>query len=294
MTTYEVQTYLPAMSLVLGEPGYNIAFLLAVRTGETQHEPIWGAVEGRLVITGRVPVTSPWGKLPFFQKITGSESGCSICGAHYRHGDAWLHRPTGEVVLIGHMCAEKMGSEPARGEWTASQKAIARLRKTAEYQRLRMEREAQKAAAGAGFLLANPGLEEALSTDHYICCDLRSKLAQYGSLSPTQIGLARKLAAEAAAPPEDKVQDVMPPTGRVQLEGVILSLKEQEGAYGRQTKMLVQVDTPAGRFRVFGTRPSVAVVPVKGSRIRFNATVQPKEPGFGFFSRPTSAEVMGV
>jgi hypothetical protein len=274
-------------------PGYNMALLEAVRTGQTQHEPIYGVVNGQVVPTGYTPVNSRWGKLPFFQKTTGSETGCSICGAHYRHGDAWLHRPTGEVVLIGHMCADKMGTVPARGEWTAHQKAIARLKKTAEYQRLRMEREVQKAASGAGFLLANPGLEEALSTDHYICRDLRAKLAQYGSLSAAQINLARKLAAEAATPAEEKPKVVMPPSGRVQLEGIILSLKEHEGAYGFQMKMLVEVTTPAGCFRVFGTRPTASVTPSKGSRIRFNAMVQPKEPGFGYFSKPTSAEVIG-
>lgn len=263
-----------------GDAGYNMALLAAVRTGETQHEPIYGAaaVKGQVVATGYTPVNSRWGKLPFFQKATGS--GCSICGAHYRHGDAWLHRPTGEVVLIGHMCADKMGTVPARGEWTAHQKAIARLKKTAQYQR-------------AGFLLANPGLEEALSTDHYICRDLRARLAQYGSLSAAQISLARKLAAEAATPAEEKPKVVMPPAGRVQLEGIILSLKEHEGAYGFQMKMLVEVTTPAGCFRVFGTRPTASVTPSKGSRIRFNAMVQPKEPGFGYFSKPTSAEVIG-
>jgi len=289
--------YLFSYSYPGGGPGFNTALLEAVRTGETCREPIWGACEGRLVVTGYRPVTSPWGRLPFFHKTTGSETGCSICGAFYLHGDAWMHNPTGEVVLIGHMCADKMGRVPDRGEWTANQRALAALRKTAEYQRLRAETNAKRAAEGAAFLAAHDELAAALGADHYISRDLRAKLAQWGSLSPKQVALAFKLAAEAAAPKVPERAPVRPPTGRVTVEGVVVSTKVVNTGYGDSFKMLVRVDTPEGTYRVFGTVPvALDAGPggLKGRRVVFTATIEPKEPGFGFFARPTGARVLEV
>jgi len=97
------------------------------------------------------------------------------------------------------------------------------------------------------------------------------------------------------------------PAGRGEIEGVIVSVKHTETQVGyrtvSQTKVLVQCDG----YRLFGTVPAAVEDAVfqghygrqdendaklKGTRIRFKATVQRKEPGFGFFSRPTGGEVL--
>lgn len=270
------------------EPPYNVALLEAVRTGKTQQEPIWGVSdEGRIVAIGYRPVDSPWGRLPFFDKVTGSQSGCAICGAHYRHGDAWLHVPSGEVVLIGHMCADKMGRTLDRHEWTAAQRRAAQLRKSARYQAEKYEK-AQKV------LSANPGLAEALDTNHNISRDLLNRLRKFGSLTDRQIELAFKLHREASAtevaasgPPK-----ITPPTGRVDVEGIIVNTKVVHGDYGSTIKMLLEVTRPDGVYRLFGTMPRALSDDqnvVKGSKIRMKAEVQPKEEGFGYYLRPTSA-----
>lgn len=276
--------------------GYNTGLLRAVRTGETQLEPIFEARDGHLVTVGHRKVTSPWGKLPFFTKTTGSQSGCDVCGAHYLHGDAWLHQPTGEVVLIGHMCADKMGTVPARGEWTANLKFIAQLRKTAKYQLEAAKRKAESASKVERFLANNPGLEEALRFDHYISRDLFANLTKWGSLSEKQVELAHKIVTQEEEKKNTKLANV--PTGRVSVEGTVLSTKAVDTDFGTTFKMLVEVKSEEGTYKVFGTIPSLLLDSVQGSlkgcRVAFTAAFQPKEPGFGFFSRPTSPKLVAV
>jgi hypothetical protein len=67
----------------------------------------------------------------------------------------------------------------------------------------------------------------------------------------------------------------------------VLSTKVVPSDFGNTLKMLVRVQTPNGQFRVFGTVPSGMRAVRPGDQVIFNATLQPKEPGFGFFSRPT-------
>lgn len=283
-------------SYSFGQFGFNTGLLRAVRTGETQLEPIFEARDGYLVTVGHRTITSPWGKLPFFVKTTGSECGCDICGAHYLHGDAWLHRPTGEVVLIGHMCADKMGTTPARGEWTANHKYMAKLRKTAKYQLMKAQENAARAAKGTQFLLDHPGLEEALKLDHHISRDLLANLAKWGSLSEKQIELAHKLVVQT----QEKASEVLAkvPEGRTTVDGTVISTKAVDTQFGTTYKMLVEVKSEEGSYKVFGTIPSLLLDSVQGSlkgcRVAFTAQFQPKEPGFGFFSRPTCPKLLAA
>ena len=280
-------------SFSFGDFPFNNALMRATRDGRTHREPIYGAGEFGIEVRGYRDVTSPWGKVPYFLKTTGSESGCDICGAHFLHGDVFRKISTGEAIVIGHMCADKMGLVSNRGEWTANQKKMARLKKDAAYQQRRLELAALRRLDAVKVLEAHPGLEDALKVDHYISRDLAAKLDSYGSLSPAQIALALKIAREAAAPKaeESTLPEIAPIAGRQQIEGTVLGVKDVETDFGSTTKILVQVETGAGRFKLFGTMADSLYndSPIKGARVRFTATVQPKEAGFGFFSRPTQA-----
>lgn len=82
------------------------------------------------------------------------------------------------------------------------------------------------------------------------------------------------------------------PTGRLVIEGVVLSKKSQESAYGTSWKMLVEGDG----WKVWGTVPESIFWEVeKGVRVRFTATVEASEDdeAFGFYKRPTKAEIVG-
>lgn len=81
------------------------------------------------------------------------------------------------------------------------------------------------------------------------------------------------------------VEQVMPPEGRVTVEGIVLSVKNVETDYGTTTKMLVDV----GGYKLWGSVPS-SICADKGYRVKFTAAITPREIGFGWYSRPTKAE----
>jgi hypothetical protein len=71
------------------------------------------------------------------------------------------------------------------------------------------------------------------------------------------------------------------------VEGKVLSIKEVESQWGTTLKVLLD----CGGFRLFGSVPAH----IRGGDlrrdevVRFKATVEPKEVGFGFYSRPGKA-----
>jgi hypothetical protein len=83
---------------------------------------------------------------------------------------------------------------------------------------------------------------------------------------------------------EPQVEQALPPTGRVVVEGKVVSIKQVESQWGTVTKILVD----CGAYRLFGTAPG-HVVYDRDAVVRFKATVEPKEVGFGFYSRPGKA-----
>lgn len=91
---------------------------------------------------------------------------------------------------------------------------------------------------------------------------------------------------KATSAPKSDAPLVTPQAGRHTVTGQVLNTKAVETQWGWATKVLVQCDG----FRLYGTLPSSAYKPDSGDTVRFTATVEPKEPGFGFFSRPTKWE----
>lgn len=88
------------------------------------------------------------------------------------------------------------------------------------------------------------------------------------------------------------------PEGRQVVEGVVISERVKEDAFSDAGRFVitVEVETDAGAFRVWGTEPkALREAPgLTGSRVRFTATLKrsDRDPAFGFFSRPSGAEVL--
>ena len=95
---------------------------------------------------------------------------------------------------------------------------------------------------------------------------------------------------KATSAPKSDAPLVTPQDGRRVITGQVLNTKAIETQWGWTTKVLVQCDG----FRLYGSLPSSAVAPEAGTPVRFTATVEPKEPGFGFFSRPTKWEEVAL
>ncbi len=104
-----------------------------------------------------------------------------------------------------------------------------------------------------------------------------------------------------AARDRQRLQEAMTaadcPSGRIDIEGVILSMREDESDFGVVTKILVKTDTG---YKVWGTLPTTydssnnLVYVQKGNRISFRATVtqSDKDSKFGFYKRPTGGRLV--
>jgi hypothetical protein len=177
-----------------------------------------------------------------------------------------------------------------------------KARDAAKRQERREKAAAKKAAKFNTVLESDPELAEAFVATAGIAIsdDIRRQGARKGEISDKQRALILKIAADDKAREEKKraraaaeierkatLTDLTP--GRQEIEGVVISTKHYETAYGLQCKMLVQMDNGN---RVFGTLPLSLIegdCKVVDRRVAFTAKVEPKEKGFGFYSRPTKA-----
>lgn len=218
---------------------------------------------------------------------TGSTGKCTVCGAVYLYGDVWRHEPTGEHIHVGHQCADKYRLLVDRSAWEL---ALDRAKHAAAVELTRTA----KAAERAEFLSKHEGLAADLEVDHPIVRDIASKFVQYCSLSEKQVALVRKLAHEVRNPvvrAEEK--HVAAPTGRVLVQGKIVSVKTVESEWGTTRKIVVKVETPEGSWLCYGSLPSSICDAAKGDVAEFTATLSPgRESHFAFASRPSKARIV--
>jgi len=232
----------------------------------------------------------------FFQRAADDEvCGCDVCGSWYLEGSVFQHQPTGEYVQIGNICADKVdlyagdleGLEAARRE----RKALSMAKRD------RANRWGQYRAV----LAAQPELRQLLRVDHPIARDVRArfKSSPFRCIpSEKQVALLERLHAAALAPPAEAEKHVPVPVDgeRIMVEGLVVSTKVSEGYYGMTCRMTVKVETPDGSWLVNGTEPrGLCTGPLKGHRVRLMATVTKggRDEHFGFFKRPTKAEIIG-
>ena len=214
---------------------------------------------------------------------------CIHCGnGNVRWITAVKHTPTGDVVVFGSDCTERLGF--------ANKVAfkLAQLQARAKARKVRFVTYNKRTE----FLASHPAIAEALvnisKPEHArndFAQDVLRKLDQYGSLSDAQVNalvksMARDLeyvarkAAEAAEPKGDA------PSGRVQVTGTVLSTKTQEGDWGITTKMLVKLENNS---KVWVTCPDGVE---RGDTITFKATfeVSKDDTSFAFGKRPILVE----
>lgn len=238
---------------------------------------------------------------------------CMVCGSvNAIYTVLFHHVPTNTYVRMGQDCAVKcdMGGD---FKDSAFRKAVD---------------DARHAHAGkkkAQAILSDDGLERAWDVytavpepgvnwpyEESTVRDIVGKLVQYGSVSQNSMKYLHNLvnriehrAEIQAARDKQRLQEAQNaadcPTGRIDVEGVILSMREEESDFGTRTKILVKTD--AG-YKVWGTLPVVygesingrveQLSPGKGDRISFRATVTPsdKDSKFGFYSRPTGGRLV--
>lgn len=218
--------------------------------------------------------------------LGGGPGKCTVCGAHYIHGDAWRHIPTGEIVFLGQDCAAKYEMLADRSE---HELRMGRLRAAAAVQC----EKARRAEAYLAFCEAHEGLAAALELEHYLLADLKRKLREHGALSDKQVALAFKIEQELKNPRPVDVH-VPAPTGKQTFRGTVVSDKAMEGSYGVSIKITVKVTTPGGVWLAWGTAPALILDQArkhrrtaKGCEVEITATLKAgREPHFAIMGRP--------
>lgn len=167
-------------------------------------------------------------------------------------------------------------------------KEMERTREERETRKVNLDPRLAKALALSGYTV-----DDATQSHGDFILSLTGQWIAVGGLSDGQWSALARWTEKREEERSLKDAEILPPTGRVRIEGEVLSTKYQETQYGSTLKMLVLVTTENGHFRLWGTVPQAIIQDVeKGVRVRFTATVEPKEKGFGFFNRPTQAEVV--
>ena len=158
----------------------------------------------------------------------------------------------------------------------------------------------------AKFNEENPGVSDKITDfandGNSFALSIEKALKRKGTLTEKQLNAVNKMIDRFERDAIKKSLASPVPTGKDVVTGTILSVKwvENRFSYNSGTpKMLVQDDRG---FKVFGTAPMAVItgenIPyassVEGSRVTFNATLEPSKDDdkFGFFKRPTKARLI--
>lgn len=212
---------------------------------------------------------------------------CVHCGnGNVRYVVCARHEPTQKNVCFGADCAHKLAFA------NINELRLAELKAEAELNTKRLKiysKYLRFCEAHPEILDAEKQLEEPVHANNHFARDVVSKLRVYGELSDRQVecvitSLKRDIefAARKAAAPKPTASA---PSGRVEVEGTIVSIKSQQGAFGMTLKMLVILQSQA---KVWVSVPS-AIDLHKGDVIAVKATFKRSatDEFFAIGKRPT-------
>lgn len=228
-----------------------------------------------------------------FGQVHGGDT-CDHCGARLRYVAVLKHLPTRTLIKVGEQCLDNR-FELATPEFH-------RLRKAAALKRERTSLKAKRAAwlaEDADRQTALDFCEAKVSEGDYGFEGMRfnfvHKVNRYGDTSDKFVAAIlrdktrteereARLAAERA--------DASPVvTGKgVRITGEIISMKLHENSYGTREVMTVKDERG---FKVWGTQPRSLYEAQVGDKVTFLATVEvsDRDESFGFFRRPTRAQI---
>lgn len=234
-------------------------------------------------------------------------SQCDHCGAWIRYKAILRHLPTQALIVVGETCLDNRFSLESKAQFDTLRKAAELDRKA---QRIKTTANAQldEMSDIAQLLLMKNlnsddidyNLDAALimsTREHHIVSDIRNKLWLYGSVSERQVAVCERAYNEGWAKPREvaEVATVEAPTGKVSVQGTVVSTKVQYSDYGSKLKMLVVCDTPEGQYKVWSSVPAgLHGLQLKGLVVSFTATLSPSDDdeSFAFASRPSKAKIV--
>lgn len=238
---------------------------------------------------------------------------CGHCGQAIRYGVIFHHEPSDTLIAVGLTCAGTLGLKSlsekeikAKAEYHRILKAIERFKQerpenaevAAYFEAREQAQAAYHEALGEWNEQGGIGSAPRPTVRHNdFLSDVARKLRRYGSLSEAQVNAVLKIKARNAEfdakreAEAAKLAEVAPlAEGRYEITGEVVSTKWVDNDFGGTLKMLVKMEDGN---KVYGSVPS-AINVERGDKVTFTAKVErsDNDEHFGFFSRPTRAEVI--
>lgn len=223
---------------------------------------------------------------------------CHICGAHAIYTALFYHRPSSVYIRTGLDCADKLDCgdvERFRKQVTSALEQVAGKRKAQALL------EATRLGQAWTIYLAGP--QDTDRREEGILRDIVGWLVQHGRISDPQMTFLRRLVdgivnrptIEAARLAESLASAPVPITAkRMRILGQVLSVRRADGRNVFTSRMLVR---HADGWKVWGSIPSAIAGDITtGATVAFDAAlkVSDKDQKFGYFSRPTKAEILNI
>ena len=227
------------------------------------------------------------GLAPFtYLYCTEGKSSCQYCSTSIRY-KFYIRSADGKEFFVGSDCVMKTGDA---GRISTVKKAKSQLDKAKREAKKEVQRQIREAEFKARIenkkqewisnnAIMQPILKWAENSSG-IPKNIFENFEKWGNLSERQCEYLTKLYDESLnEKPKTKV-----PTGKVEVEGKIISFKWVQTQFGEVRKMFVE--SPLG-YKVYGSVPGSLEAEV-GDCVRFVATVvaSDSDASFGFYSRP--------
>lgn len=236
----------------------------------------------------------------------GPAGRCHHCGKWIVWEVHYTHKPSGNHVTFGYICAGILDMTDNRIDHE-----MVLLKRAAENERKQWEFENAARTRLEQFKAEHPDVFHYLNTldpdtDDYFLKNIRFNLQKWGSLWPKQVDAVRRVKAAKEARAQREAQEAAQlanapalQAGVQQIEGEIISTRWDQGYTGESVlKMLVRLDNGN---KVFGTAPAKIRQhanhdenAMKGLKVSFIAEVKPKigEDHFGYYKSPKQVKVV--
>lgn len=262
------------------------------------------------------------------ERVENPHYGCQICGQAHgnRYWYYFQHIPTGDVIRVGSQCAIMVGL--GSREELEDRRAHERREMAIERGHHLFGHAARRQALGVatdavmdwqakydikpfnatGSKLMVYTSEAQTPWIIKFAADVLNRFNREGHLSDKQWKIlcefversakdeAREKQAESREEQwarENAEAEEIPTEGRVRITGTVIKIEEEEDPYNYgATKRVMTVKDERG-FRVKGTVPSSIWNVEKSDTVTFDARCKQSKPNpkFGYFSRPTKAEI---
>lgn len=220
---------------------------------------------------------------------------CDHCGTFFKFGAVFENSATGEVAVVGHICAVRTLN------LKASDYEYKRLQRLAKAAKSKLRADASMAALAPNRRAVLLDEFDYWKGRHPIITDMHAKFRKWGSLSVRQWALAKKLVAECrekqAELDAERANATPVETGKaVTIEGVVVGTKWVRGYTHYSDDILKLIVRDDRGFKVYGSCPKALYNydGAKGHRVRFIAGVEASDDDqfFGFYKRPRKVEIL--